>query len=113
MLNTDAHNPSIKAKNKMTLAQYQRQLDGQGLSKEYIKEIFDTIINNEIEMPKAIETAAASTRPSGKKKNRSYNEGMLHDPKNWSVLFNQDLSFSVRRALALLKGHIQVDSLLQ
>ena len=105
MLNTDAHNPSIKTKNKMTLAQYQRQLDGQGLSKEYIKEIFDTIINNEIEMPKAIETAAASTRPSGKKKNRSYNEGMLHDPKNWSVLFDQDLSFSVRRALALLKGH--------
>ena len=44
----------------MTLKQYQRQLDGQGLTKEYVKEIYDTIVNNEIEMPKAVETAAVS-----------------------------------------------------
>ena len=29
----------------------------------------------------------------------------MQDLRKWSILFNQDLSFSVRRALALLKGH--------
>ena len=103
MLNTDAHNPSVKTKNKMTLKQYQRQLDGQGLTKEYVKEIYDTIVNNEIEMPKAVETAAVSQ--GSKRKQKSFNEEILQDPRKWSILFNQDLSFSVRRALALLKGH--------
>ena len=51
----------------MTLKQYQRQLDGQGLT-EYVKEIYDTIVNNEIEMPKAVETAAVSQGSKRKQK---------------------------------------------
>ena len=62
MLNTDAHNPGVKKKNKITLDQYAKQLRDQGLSKGFITEVYEGIVNNEIEMPKALDTRADRTK---------------------------------------------------
>eukprot|EP01114_Cavostelium_apophysatum_P013891 TRINITY_DN3466_c0_g1_i1.p1 TRINITY_DN3466_c0_g1~~TRINITY_DN3466_c0_g1_i1.p1 ORF type:complete len:862 (+),score=271.54 TRINITY_DN3466_c0_g1_i1:255-2588(+) len=54
MLNTDAHNPSIKVENKMTKAQFisnNRGINnGSDLPPEYLEQLYDNIVRKEIQM---------------------------------------------------------------
>jgi brefeldin A-resistance guanine nucleotide exchange factor 1 len=55
MLNTDQHNPNIKAQNRMTYANFARNLrgvnGGQDFAPQYLQDIFDSIQSNEIILP--------------------------------------------------------------
>ncbi|KAF7720322.1 Sec7 domain-containing protein [Penicillium ucsense] len=55
MLNTDLYNPNVKAQNRMTFLSFSRNLrgvnDGKDFSEEFLKEIYDSIKDNEIILP--------------------------------------------------------------
>ena len=55
MLNTDQHNPNVKAQNRMSYADFARNLRGvnanQDFSPQYLQEIYDSIKSNEIILP--------------------------------------------------------------
>src|SRR5690606_5081601 len=52
MLNTDQHNPNLKSEKRMAFEDFSRNLRGQNegkdFSREYLKDIFDSIKLNEI-----------------------------------------------------------------
>jgi Sec7-like guanine-nucleotide exchange factor len=54
MLNTDAHNPAIRKQNKMTKKQFftsnRGMNDGENFPEEYLSDLYDRIVNNEIKM---------------------------------------------------------------
>jgi brefeldin A-resistance guanine nucleotide exchange factor 1 len=55
MLNTDQHNPNVKSQNRMAYADFAKNLrgvnGGKDFAPEYLKEIYDSIKNNEIILP--------------------------------------------------------------
>ncbi|KAM3466243.1 hypothetical protein MY5147_002384 [Beauveria neobassiana] len=55
LLNTDQHNPTIKANRRMTVEEFSRNLrgvnDGKNFSPEYLSDIYDSINSNEIILP--------------------------------------------------------------
>ena len=55
MLNTDQHNPNVKASNRMTLEAFARNLrgvnGGKDFDQRYLEQIYDSIKNNEIILP--------------------------------------------------------------
>ena len=67
MLNTDAHNPQIKAQNRMTKPQFFRNTsginDGADIPEEVVSGIYDDITNNEIRMKDEVRAALPSTGP--------------------------------------------------
>ena len=105
MLNTDAHNPGVKKRNKMSLKQYTSQLRGQGLSDEFIREVYEEIVNNEIEMPKAIDTRAATEKKRIAGDDDARGLKILQDSSKWSAVHFASLSRSIPRGLSLMKGH--------
>ena len=54
LLNTDAHNPQIKAKDKMTLEGFLKNNrginDGKDLPEEFLSAVYNSIVTNEIKM---------------------------------------------------------------
>lgn len=66
LLNTDAHNPQVKK--RMTKAEFTRNNrginDNNDLPEEFLSEIYDDIVSNEIRMKDEVE-APVSTIPSG------------------------------------------------
>jgi brefeldin A-inhibited guanine nucleotide-exchange protein len=105
MLNTDAHNPGVKKKNKMTLDQYAKQLRDQGLSKGFITEVYEGIVNNEIEMPKALDTRADRKKSASVQEEEAKQLQLVQDPGTWADIYHRDLSRTIPLSLALLKGH--------
>ncbi|KAJ4155394.1 hypothetical protein LMH87_000641 [Akanthomyces muscarius] len=55
LLNTDQHNPTIKANKRMTVEDFSRNLrgvnDGKNFSPEYLRDIYESIKSNEIILP--------------------------------------------------------------
>ncbi|KAK0528299.1 guanine nucleotide exchange protein for ADP-robosylation factor [Tilletia horrida] len=66
MLNTDAHSPQVK--NRMTVQDFLKNNagidDGKDLPEEYVKGVYDEIVNNEIKMKDEIQLAPASAQSS-------------------------------------------------
>ncbi|KAE8231539.1 hypothetical protein CF326_g3440 [Tilletia indica] len=66
MLNTDAHNPQIK--NRMTLQDFLKNNagidNGQNLPEEYVKTVYDEIVNNEIKMKDEVALPSVSSQAS-------------------------------------------------
>ncbi|CAD6939206.1 unnamed protein product [Tilletia controversa] len=64
MLNTDAHNPQIK--NRMSLQDFLKNNagidDGKSLPEEYVKTVYDEIVNNEIKMKDEVALPSASAQ---------------------------------------------------
>ena len=65
MLNTDAHNPQVKKRmTKSDFIKNNRGInDNADLPEEFLSEIFDNIVSNEIRMKDEIETGAQSGSP--------------------------------------------------
>jgi len=67
MLNTDAHNPQVKK--RMTKADFIKNNrginDNADLPEEFLSQIFDEIVNNEIRMKDEVETAPISATGPG------------------------------------------------
>ncbi|TFK75941.1 Sec7-domain-containing protein [Pluteus cervinus] len=67
MLNTDAHNPQVKK--RMTKAEFLRNNrginDNQNLPDEYLSDIYDDIVNNEIRMKDEVEAAGVPAGGQG------------------------------------------------
>lgn len=57
MLNTDAHNPNVRKDRKMKKEEFVSQNrginNGKDLPREMLEDIYDTIVNNEIKIPRA------------------------------------------------------------
>lgn len=71
MLNTDAHNPAIKKANKMTKAQFIRNVsginDGADFPDRFLSELYDRIVTNEIKMETEADEEASGKSPRGRK----------------------------------------------
>jgi brefeldin A-inhibited guanine nucleotide-exchange protein len=69
LLNTDAHNAQIKPQNKMSKQSFFRTTaginDGQNLPEDFLSDIYDDIVNNEIRMKDEIDIAPAAAAPAG------------------------------------------------
>ena len=65
MLNTDAHNPQIKKRmTKPDFLKNNREINGgQDLPEEFLSQIFDDIVNNEIRMKDEVEAGLAISPP--------------------------------------------------
>lgn len=103
MLNTDAHNPAIKKANKMTKAQFIRNVSGinggHDFPSSFLSELYDKIVNHEIKMDAADvleEFEVASPRVGSPGGPTSPSSGGSHSARN-----NND-EFST----AALKGYL-------
>lgn len=93
MLNTDAHNPNVRKDRKMTKEEFVKQNrgidNGKDLPREMLEDIFDTIVNNEIKIPKA--------NPLG---------GELNRPSSPAELFEFEMVKTCRSCQAILKSKV-------
>jgi brefeldin A-inhibited guanine nucleotide-exchange protein len=67
MLNTDAHNPQVK--HRMTMSDFIKNNrginDGANLPEEFLSNIFDDIVNNEIRMKDEVDAALGQIPAAG------------------------------------------------
>jgi hypothetical protein len=89
MLNTDAHNPAILAKDKMTKEQFiwnnrGTWVDGADPPKELLEELYDKIVHNEIKM-------YTKGDPDKKGWLKAIHAGSLREGKRWFLLLGTEL----------------------
>jgi len=89
MLNTDAHNPAIAAKDKMTKEQFiwnnrGTWVDGADPPKELLEELYDKIVNDEIKM---------QTKGDPDKKGwlKGMHAGSIKEGRRWFLLVGNEL----------------------
>eukprot|EP00759_Apiculatamorpha_spiralis_P049109 PhF_6_TR44183/c0_g1_i1/m.67729/K18442/ARFGEF, BIG; brefeldin A-inhibited guanine nucleotide-exchange protein len=91
MLNTDAHNPAIKEKDKMTMAQFismnAKIDDGQDLPRQLLEDVYKRVTTNEIKLEGASSEPVHPKNPTGNFKDRSV--GFMHEARSM-MLRTQD-----------------------
>ena len=111
MLNTDAHNPNIKAEKKMKKADFIRNnngiASGRDLSESYLGEIYDRIIANAISLKEDDDDRAKESELKGSRVGGGVLFALSSDTvdRRKRAAFNRERSDRVKVTEGLLKGY--------
>jgi len=99
MLNTDAHNPAIKKQNRMTKKQFfqtnRGMNDGESFPDEFLGELYDRIVSNEIKM----DTGTQGEYANADRRGFLYKQSgrMKTWKRQWFILMNNCLYYFNRK----------------